>query len=277
MDKPGKLGVIGSGAMGEALLRGWLAAEKFARTQVVAADPDERRRGLLERNLGVAVTPDNAQAARDADVLLIAVKPQVLENVCRGIAGDIPPGALVISIAAGVTLATLEGLFGAERPIVRVMPSILHAVQAGVAGVSGNATCSREQVDYVLDLFRSIGIAEAVEEKLMDAVTGLSGSGPAFVFVFLEALSDGGVAAGLPRPLATAFAAQTVLGAAKWVLQGHRPGELKELVTSPGGTTIAGLRAAEAGGLRSAVIEAVVAAKERSAELGQAAKAEKKP
>jgi pyrroline-5-carboxylate reductase len=269
MAHPRKLGVVGSGAMAEALLRGWLSAGKFRRPNVLASDVARARRDWFAADLKVAVTRDNRQVARHADLLLVAVKPQVLESACRPIAVEVGAKALIVSIAAGVTISTLESIFGADKAIVRVMPSILHTVQAGVAALCGNPAATRGQVRFVLDLFRSIGVAEEVEEKLMDAVTGLSGSGPAFAFVFLEAMSDGGVAAGLPRELATPFAAQTALGAAEWVLKGRRPGELKELVTSPGGTTITGLRAAEAGGLRSSVIEAVVAAAKRSEELGR--------
>jgi len=269
MGAPAKLGVIGSGKMAEALLRGWFAAGKLSPESVVAADPDPARRELFGRALGVRVTANGAEAARDAEALLIAVKPQDLTEACWPVAEATPRETLVISIAAGVTLSELEAIFGAERPLVRVMPNIAHMVQEGAAGLCGNAVCSEEQIEWVLELFGSIGLAEKVDEKLMDAVTGLSGSGPAFVAVFLEALADGGVAVGLPRPLATALAAQTALGTAKWVLQGLRPGELKELVASPGGTTIEGLRAVEAGGLRRAAIEAVIAAAERSRELGE--------
>jgi pyrroline-5-carboxylate reductase len=269
MGAPAKLGVIGSGKMAEALLRGWFAAGKLTPHSVVAADPDRARRELFEADLGVGVTADSAKAARGAEALLIAVKPQDLTEACRPVAEAAPKKTLVISIAAGVTLAELEALLGAGRPIVRVMPNIAHTVQEGAAGLCGNAMCSAEQMEWVLELFGSIGLAQKVDEELMDAVTGLSGSGPAFVAVFLEALADGGVAAGLPRSLAMALAAQTALGTAKCVLQGHRPGELKELVASPGGTTIAGLRAVEAGGLRSAVMEAIIAATEQSRELGE--------
>jgi len=264
-----RLGVIGSGRMAEALLRGWLSARKFAREQVLASDVEAKRRDWFASKLRVGVTEDNRAAARHGDVVLLAVKPQVLEAVCRPVAEEVRDGALILSIAAGVRLEKLEAIFGADRPIIRIMPSILHTVRAGVAAMCGNATVPTAELEYALELFRALGVAEAVDERLMDAVTGLSGSGPAFVFVFLEALADGGVAAGLPRPLATQFAAQTALGAAKWVLAGQHPAELKDLVTSPGGTTIAGLRAAEAGGLRSAAIEAVVAAARRSEELGR--------
>ncbi len=264
-----RLGVLGSGRMAEALLRGWIATRRFGRESVLASDVDARRRELFAGKLRVGATEDNAAVARHAEVLLIAVKPQLLERVCAPLARELRPGALVVSIAAGVPLAKLDALFGADRPVIRVMPSILHTVRAGVAALCGNGAVTAAQLDHVLDLFRALGTAEVVEERLMDAVTGLSGSGPAFVAVFLEALADGGVAAGLPRTLALPFAAQTALGAAKWVLEGQPPAALKDLVTSPGGTTIAGLRAAEAGGLRSATIEAVVAAARRSEELGR--------
>jgi len=264
-----RLGIIGAGRMAEALLRGWLGAGEFAREAVLAADVDADRRRLFGDELKVGVTEDNAAVARHADVLLVAVKPQVLERVCRPVAGGLRVNALVISIAAGVRLERLAEVFGSDRAVLRVMPNILHTVGAGVAALCGNEVVTTEQTDHVLGLFRALGTAEVVEERLMDAVTGLSGSGPAFAAVFLEALADGGVAAGLPRDLALPFAAQTVLGAAKWVLEGQQPAALKDLVTSPGGTTITGLRAAEAAGLRSAAIEAVVAAARRSEELGR--------
>ncbi|MBM3498728.1 MAG: pyrroline-5-carboxylate reductase [Armatimonadetes bacterium] len=270
MGAHGRLGIIGAGRMAEALLRGWLAARKFAREDVLASDVDAKRRKLFSGKLKVDTTDDNAAVARHAEVLLLAVKPQVLERVCAPLAGELRPGAWVISIAAGVRLARLEETLGADRPIIRVMPNILHTVRAGVAALCGNGAVTPEQLDHALDLFRALGTAEVVEERLMDAVTGLSGSGPAFAAVFVEALADGGVAAGLPRSLALPFAAQTVLGTAKWVLKGQSPAGLKDLVTSPGGTTIAGLRALEAGGLRSAAIEAVAAAAGRSEELGRA-------
>jgi pyrroline-5-carboxylate reductase len=255
--------------MAEALLRGWLDTGMFAAESIVASDPSRARRDVLADELNVQVSADNADAIASVDALMVAVKPQVLEAVCAPIAAGVADGTLIISIAAGVTLEKLESIFGAGRPIVRVMPNILHSVQDGVAALCSNDAVTDELMAFALELFRSIGVAEEVEERLMDAVTGLSGSGPAFVFVFLEALSDGAVAAGLPRALATPFAAQTVLGAAKWVLAGKRPGELKELVTSPGGTTIEGLRVAEANGLRIATMEAVLAAARKSAELGK--------
>jgi pyrroline-5-carboxylate reductase len=242
-----------------------------AREDVLAADPDPERRAVFERKLKIATTADNRAVARHAETLLLAVKPQVLDGVCRSFAGDLTEPTLVLSIAAGVRLDRLQGLLGDSRPIIRVMPNILHTVRAGVAALCANAPVSEEQLKAAVALFRSIGVAEVVEEKLMDAVTGLSGSGPAFVFVFIEALADGAVAAGLPRSLALPFAAQTVLGSARWVLDpdAPHPAALRDLVTSPGGTTIAGLRAAEAGGLRSAAMEAVIAAARRSEELGR--------
>jgi pyrroline-5-carboxylate reductase len=269
MTAPAKLGVIGSGQMAEALLRGWLSARKFARAGVLASDVAANRRKVFAEKLKVGATDDNGAVAQHAEVLLIAVKPQVLEGVCRPLAGEVRASALIVSIAAGVRLEKLEAVFGADRSIVRVMPNILHTVREGVAALCASGAVAPGQLDYALDLFRALGLAEPVEERLMDAVTGLSGSGPAFVALFLEALADGAVAAGLPRSLALPFAAQTALGAAKWVREGKHPAELKDLVTSPGGTTAAGLRAAEAGGLRSAVMEAVIAAARRSEELGR--------
>lgn len=250
-------------------MRGWLQARQFSREDVLASDIDPSRRRLFAEKLKVGVTDDNAAVARHAELLLIAVKPQVIELVCRPLVQECAPDAMVVSIAAGIRLEQLQAIFGDNRSIVRVMPNILHSVHSGVAAICGNEVATAEQLGNTLELFRAVGIAELVPEHLMDAVTGLSGSGPAFAFVFIEALADGGVAAGLPRPQALRFAAQTVLGAAKWVLAGEHPAALKDLVTSPAGTTIAGLRAAEANGLRSAAIEAVIAAARRSEELGR--------
>ena len=269
MSRPEKLGVIGAGAMAEALVGGWLDAGLFEPGNVLASDPVAARRKVFRSKLKTLVTEDNAAVARHAEMLLVAVKPQVLERVCTPLAEHVQEGTLIVSIAAGVTLETLAAAFGEDGPIVRTMPNILHSLQAGAAGLCCNDHVSPAQQEFVLECFRSVGVAEVVDEWQMDAVTGLSGSGPAFVFVFLEALSDAGVAAGLPRKMATEFAAQTALGAAKWVLQGKRPGELKEQVTSPGGTTIEGLRVAEERGLRSAAIEAVLAAAAKSEELGR--------
>ncbi len=210
------------------------------------------------------------QVATQQDVLFLAVKPQQIAQALGNLRGKVGPGKLVVSIAAGVRLATLaEGLGNTAVPLVRVMPNTPCLVGQGASAYCLGSHATEEHGRLVKQLLEAVGIAFPVDEKLLDAVTGLSGSGPAFVYVMIEALSDGGVRMGLPRNVATALAAQTVRGAAEMVLRtGEHPGVLKDRVTSPGGTTIAGIQALEAGGLRAALMAAVEAAARRSAELG---------
>jgi len=201
--------------------------------------------------------------------VVLAVKPQIMPAVLAGVKEFARPWHLVISIAAGVPLKVLEEALPESR-IIRVMPNTPTLVGAGMAALAPGSLASREDLELALELFQSVGQAVAVEEKLMDAVTGLSGSGPAFVAVFIEALTDGGVKMGLPRTLAHTMAVQTVLGTAKLCLEEElHPGKLKDMVTSPGGTTIAGLHALESGGFRGVVMDAVSAAALRSEELGK--------
>jgi pyrroline-5-carboxylate reductase len=266
-----KIGFIGAGAMAEALVGGLQAAGVPA-GHLRASDPDPTRRKRLEERCGVETVSDNSEVAAASDLVVIAVKPQVVSSALAGV-GDLDvTGPLWISIAAGVPLAALEGLLSPEARIVRAMPNTPALVQAGATALCGNARTAPGDLTLARRLFESVGVAwEAPAEGLMDAVTGLSGSGPAYVFVFLEALGDAGVRMGLPREAAYDLAFQTVFGAAKLALEtGRHPAELKDQVTSPGGTTIAGLERLEAGGLRAAVYEAVAAATRRSRELGEA-------
>ena len=268
MATPYKLGIIGTGAMGGALLRGFLGAKALRAAQVVVADADSAKRDALAAELQVKVG-SNEQAMTEAETTLLAVKPQILAEVAGPLAASIPAGHLVISIAAGVPIARLQALLGPKARIIRVMPNVLCTVDASASAFALGEGVTAAQAKWAATLLAAVGVAHQVDEKLLDAVTGLSGSGPAYVALVIEALADGGVAAGLPRAVALPLAAQTVLGAGKWVLENGSPAALKDLVTSPGGTTIAGLRELEAGGLRSALIEAVVAATERSRELGK--------
>lgn len=265
------LGFLGGGAMGEALAAGVLAAG-VARSRICAADPEAARREHLERALGVRTSASNADAAA-SDVVVIAVKPGLVKGVLAALGG---PGnaalaqPLWISIAAGVSLAALESGLPRGARVVRAMPNTPALVRAGATAYTANTACSAADRALAKALFESVGLAwECPNESLLDAVTGLSGSGPAYVFVLLEALSDAGVRMGLPREAATALATQTVLGSAKLAQETQRhPAALKDQVTSPGGTTIAGLERLEAGGFRAAVHEAVAAATRRSKELG---------
>ncbi len=269
-----RIGFIGAGAMAEALAGGVLASGITAET-VAAADPDPVRRKHLSETLGVTTVADNGEIVRDSDIVVLAVKPNSVGPVLEGLA-EVPEGErarpLWISIAAGIPLARLEAALGDAARIVRAMPNTPALVQAGATAFCGNHRATPHDRDSTRDLFRCVGtVWEAPSEALLDAVTGLSGSGPAYVFVFLEALGDAGVRMGLPRPAAYDLAFQTVFGAAKMALEtGLHPAELKDQVTSPGGTTIAGLERLEAGGLRAAVHAAVAAATRRSRELGQA-------
>jgi len=263
----GKLGVLGCGAMAEALVGGWLAQGLFEAAQVLGSDPVPERREAFVR-LGARVTEENGTVASHADLLLVAVKPQHLAAALRSAQPGLRPDALVLSIAAGVTTQQLEEIVGAAQPVVRAMPSILHQVGQGTAGICGGVAAATDQVEQVAGLFRAVGVALVVEERLMDAITALAGSGPAFMAAFIEALADGAVHAGLPRGTARQLAAQVAAGTGAWLrASAASPAELKDLVSSPGGTTIAGLRALETGGLRSAAMEAVIAAAERSRQL----------
>ncbi len=259
---------IGAGNMASAILAGALERGALSPANVAISDPAEARRDALRAELGVTAHADNADAVKDADIVVLAVKPQVIDAVCAGLAPSLSGEATVVSIAAGVTLARLEAALG-ERPIVRTMPNTPLLVGQGATALAANARVDAAVLDDVDALFSAAGVTVRVAESAIDAVTGVSGSGPAFVYQFIEALSDGGVRAGLPRDIATRLAAQTVLGAATMVLEtGTHPGALKDQVTSPGGTTIAGVHALERGGLRATTMNAVMAAFERARELG---------
>ena len=262
-----KLGFIGAGAMGGAIIQGLLAGGRVAGKNLVYYDPDRTRQTQMDQ-LGVQAAPVPA-AVMQAQVVLLAVKPQVMDQVLGGIRGAARPGHLIISIAAGLTLKALETALPQSR-VIRVMPNTPTLVGAGMAALAPGSRATLEDLALALEIFEALGRAVVVEERLMDAVTGLSGSGPAYVAVFLEALTDGGVKMGLPRPLALLLASQTVIGAARLCLEKEiPPGMLKDLVTSPGGTTIAGLHVLEEGGFRGLVMSAVEAAARRARELGK--------
>ena len=270
-----RIGFVGAGAMAEALAGGLLASG-VGRERLLASDVDENRRRGFEARLGVATTGDNARVARDSDVVVLAVKPgavpPLLAELLRTAPGEIGR-VLWISIAAGVPLAVLEAGLGAPARIVRAMPNTPALVRAGATGLFGNAATTREDRGAARALFESVGVAwEAAAEPQLDAVTGLSGSGPAYLFAFLEALIEAGAAAGLPREAAALLAKQTAYGAAKLALESERsPAELRRQVSSPGGTTLAGLSRLEALGFGAALGEAVRAATRRAGELGREA------
>ncbi len=262
-----KLGFIGAGAMGGAIIQGLLAGGRVAGENLVYYDPERTRQTQMDR-LGVQAAPALA-GVMEAQVVLLAVKPQVMGQVLAGIGGAAGPGHLIISIAAGVALRTLETALPQSR-VIRVMPNTPTLVGAGMAALAPGSRATPEDLALALEIFEAVGRAVVVEEKLMDAVTGLSGSGPAYVAMFLEAMADGGVKMGLPRSLAMLLASQTIIGAARLCLENEiHPGMLKDLVTSPGGTTIAGLHVLEEGRFRGLVMSAVEAAVLRARELGK--------
>jgi pyrroline-5-carboxylate reductase len=266
-----KLGAIGGGVMGEAILSRLIMENKYTKDAVVVSDPQLSRRNFLQEKYGVGVTADNQVAAAATEVVLLAIKPQVFALVAADLAKQesFAHQPLLISILAGVPLSKLESAFP-QLPIIRAMPNTPATVGAGMTAIATGNKVKPEQLELAKSIFTAVGQVVEVPEAMMDAVTGLSGSGPAFVAIAIEALADGGVAAGLPRPIANQLALQTVLGTAQLVKEsGLHPAELKDRVTSPGGTTIAGVAELEKAGLRSALIEAVRAAYRRSQELGK--------
>jgi len=264
-----KFGLIGGGVMGEALLSRLIAQNIYHPTEVIVSEPHEPRRAVLHQQYGVEVTDENSQAAQVTEVLLLAVKPQILDTVISDLATNFPSEVTVISILAGVPLSKLEAAF-IHRPVIRVMPNTPATVGAGISAIAPGKAVQPHHLKLAQKILAAVGDVVEVPEYLMDAVTGLSGSGPAYVALMVEALSDGGVAAGLPRAIASKLALQTVLGTAELLKQtGMHPAELKDRVTSPGGTTIAGVGKLEQAAFRSALIEAVKAACERSKELGK--------
>jgi pyrroline-5-carboxylate reductase len=264
----GSIGFLGAGKMATALARAWRDAG-LAR-EIHASDPVPEARKAFADHVGVAAGTDNLDVVRKAEVLVLAVKPQSMAPLLAQMRSALNDRHLVVSIAAGITLRQLADGLGAKTRLVRVMPNTPCLVNASASGYAPAETATSADIAVVDKLLHAVGKAFRLPEHLLDAVTGLSGSGPAFVYVIIEALSDGGVRMGLPRDVATALAAQTLLGSAKMVLEsGQHTGALKDMVTSPGGTTIAGLHALERGGLRAALMDAVEAATKRSKELGQ--------
>lgn len=265
-----RVGFLGAGKMATALAKGFITAGLVKAGDIVASDPVEAARTAFARETGAKVAASNAEVVKSANVLVLAVKPYQVADVLTGIASDFTKKHLLISIAAGITLQKLEGVLGEGARVIRVMPNTPALVGTGASAIAAGKSAQPADSALAEKLFSAVGIAIQVKEYLLDAVTGLSGSGPAYVYLMIEALSDGGVAAGLPRETATRLAAQTVMGAAKMVLEtGQHPGALKDMVTSPGGTTIEGLHELEKARVRGAFISAVRAAAEKSKKLGQ--------
>ncbi|KAM3099822.1 pyrroline-5-carboxylate reductase [Phormidesmis sp. 146-35] len=267
-----KFGMIGGGMMGEALLSRLVVQEIYSPDQMLVSEPQSRRRDFLASHYQVQVTDQNKAAAAASEVLFLAIKPQIFAAVAKDLESDLGSetrGALVISILAGTSLETLEAAFPGQ-PVIRAMPNTPAAVGAGITAIAPGQHAQPRHLEQARQILETVGEVVEVPESMMDAVTGLSGSGPGYVALMVEALADGGVAAGLPRAIALQLALQTVRGTAQLLQEeGIHPAVLKDRVTSPGGTTIAGIAQLEKSGFRSAVIEAVKAAWKRSQELGR--------
>ena len=275
------LGFIGSGAMATALITGLINSNTLPSNKIITSDPDEQKLQHLQSTLHIQTTSNNADLVQRATILLLCVKPHIVHPVMTEIGAHIRADQLLISVAAGITLATLTSYLAPSPntpPVARVGPNTPALIGQGATAITLTPAATAAHRATTRTIFQSVGLVLDATESQLDAVTGLSGSGPAFVFLFLEALSDGGVRAGLPRAMANQLAYQTVYGAAAMALDGLRKettpgafhvGQLKDQVASPGGTTIAGIHALERGGMRGAVMDAVYAAKQRAEEMGQ--------
>lgn len=256
--------------MGEALIKGLLQSSHFETSQIMVSDVSQDRLHYLQSTYQLSTFIDNGEVAGNSDVIILAVKPQQIGDVLAEISARVEHLPLVISIAAGVTIATLEQGLGKPVPVVRVMPNTPALVLTGAAAIAGGSQANSDHIAMTRVLFESVGLVVEVDEAHMDAVTGLSGSGPAYVYLFMEALTDAGVLMGLSRPVARDLAVQTTLGAAKLAADSDKHlAALKDQITSPGGTTIHGLAVLESGGFRGLLMEAVAEATQRSRELGK--------
>lgn len=265
-----RIAVIGAGNMGDALIGGLVESGLIPAGNIATSDVAAETLDSAARRWKVETTRDNRAAVRGRDIVLLAIKPQVASPILGEIAPALAPGCLIISIMAGVQTSAIESALGGPVPVVRVMPNLMAQVRAAASGLCAGRHATPEHLETARQVLGAVGSTVVVEERHMDAVTGLSGSGPAYIFVLIDALADGGVKMGLPKPVALQLAAQTVLGAARMVVEGtEHPAVLKDRVTSPGGTTIAGLHALEQKGFRDALMSAVEAATKRSMELGK--------
>ncbi len=263
-----KVAFLGLGKMGGILLQALLKKNLLSTKNTVATVRHPERAQKLSQELGISVTTDNRQAAQQSDLVLLCVKPQTVREVTEEIAGEMTPGKQLISIAASVPTRYIEEILDSEVPVVRAMPNTPCVIGFGMTGLCKGKFADESHLDIAKTLFDSVGMTVTVEEKRMDAVTGLSASGPAFIYIILESLAEGGVKVGLPRDVATLLAAQTVQGAARMVLEtGQHPALLKDAATTPAGCTVDGIMELEEGKLRVTLIKAVVKATERAKEL----------
>jgi pyrroline-5-carboxylate reductase len=267
------IGFVGAGNMAEAMIRGLVRGQHVAADKIMASAPRRERLDELAKTYGVHVTQKNRDVAEHAGLVVLSVKPQIADKVLREIGEHLRPGTLVVSICAGVSTEAIEATVAEGVRVIRAMPNTPALVGAGATAIAAGAHASEADLATAHALFDAVGITVALDESHLDAVTGLSGSGPAYIFLILEALADAGVKVGLSRRNAQRLAAQTVMGSAKLLLEtDEHPGKLKDMVTSPGGTAIAGLHTLEEGGLRTTLINAVETATKRSREPGRGSK-----
>ncbi len=271
MLKGKKIGIIGSGNMGEALISGLIHSKSSVPGNILCSDKRKEILKTMQDKYGVVTFKSNREVVREAEIIIYAVKPQIMASVLKETADSLDMSKLIISVAAGVPLTAIESCLGKELRLIRAMPNIAASVREGATAVTAGPHAKKSDIRIAKAIFDSVGKCVFLEENvLMDAITGLSGSGPAYIFVIVDALADAGVKMGLSRSDAILLASQTVLGAAKLLMEsGEHPGRLKDRVTSPGGTAIAGLHTLEKGGLRTTLINAVEAATQRSKELGE--------
>jgi pyrroline-5-carboxylate reductase len=266
-----KICIIGTGNMGEALISGLISSASSKPKNIICTDVREAKLKTIQEAYGVRTTPNNSEAVADSDIVIYAVKPQIMAAVLNETAENLDMSKLIISIAAGVPMEAIESCLDKKLRLIRVMPNIAAAVKEAATAVAAGKHATEEDIKLAMTVFNSIGKTVFIPENyLMDAITGLSGSGPAYIFLIVEAMADAGVKVGLSRREALFLSAQTVLGAAKMLIETHEhPGQLRDRVTSPGGTAIAGLATLEQGGLRTTLINAVEVATNRSKELGE--------
>jgi pyrroline-5-carboxylate reductase len=264
------IGFLGCGNMAAAIIKGLLVADLVPPQNIWASDVKDERLAWASKTFGITTTADNHALVAACDVVVLAVKPQVIDKTLQAIGADVRPEQLVVSVAAGVSIAAMESKLPAGTRVVRTMPNTPATALAGATALAAGTHATGADMARAKEIFEAIGRAVVLDESMLDAVTGLSGSGPAYVMLMIEALADGGVKVGLHRDIALLLAAQTVYGSAKLLLEtGEHPGRLKDMVTSPGGTAIAGLHTLESGGLRRTLIDAVETATKRSMELGE--------
>ena len=268
MLKGEKIAIIGGGKMGSIIAQGLISRKIISGKDITVTDVDADRLKIIRTEMKLQASGENKETVKNAGIIILAVKPQNMAQALQEIAPVVNKSKIVISIAAGITTGFVEGYLAKGVRVVRVMPNTPALASAGATAVAKGTNSTAADIKLTREIFDAVGITVEVEEKLMDAVTGLSGSGPAYCFVIIEALSDAGVQMGLPRELALRLAAQTMLGSAMLCLQGNKhPAQLKDMVTSPAGTTAAGLKALEEGKIRATLISAVEAATKRSREL----------